>query len=171
VRRHHPHAGNGCCTSSELRSPRNADGAGPRGLLLGQRILRFDPTHPIWPNRDRFVLSAGHASMLLYAMLHLTEVKAVNPKYETLGRLSVTLEDIKRFRQLGSKCPGHPEFRWTSGLSTLQRCSPPLPMCPCRSPSCLCAATLRAARSRRFDPYQAALKARYAAQARREEAC
>jgi transketolase len=90
----------------------------PVVYCLGQRVLRFDPNHPIWPNRDRFVLSAGHASMLLYAMLHLTGMKAVNPKYETLGRLSVTLEDIRRFRQLGSKCPGHPEYRWTSGVET-----------------------------------------------------
>jgi transketolase len=88
----------------------------PVMYCLWQRILRFDPDHPIWPNRDRFVLSVGHASMLLYAMLHLTGVKAVNPKYETLGDLSVTLDDIKRFRQLDSKCPGHPEYRWTSGV-------------------------------------------------------
>ena len=85
---------------------------------LWQHFLRFDPNHPIWPNRDRFVLSIGHASMLLYSMLHLTGVKAVNPKYETLGHLSVTLEDIKHFRQLDSKCPGHPEYRWTSGIET-----------------------------------------------------
>jgi transketolase len=90
----------------------------PVVYCLWQRFLRFDPDHPIWPNRDRFVLSAGHASMLLYSMLHLTGVKAVNPKYETLGHLSVTLEDIKRFRQLDSKCPGHPEYRWTSGVET-----------------------------------------------------
>jgi transketolase len=90
----------------------------PVAYCLWQRFLRFDPSHPIWPNRDRFVLSAGHASMLLYAMLHLTGVKAVNPQYETLGQLSVTLEDIKRFRQLDSKCPGHPEYRWTSGVET-----------------------------------------------------
>ena len=90
----------------------------PVVYCLWQRVLRFDPSHPIWPNRDRFVLSAGHASMLLYAILHLTGVKAVNPKYETLGQLSVTLEDIKRFRQLNSKCPGHPEYRWTSGVET-----------------------------------------------------
>jgi transketolase len=90
----------------------------PVVYCLWQRFLRFDPSHPIWPNRDRFVLSAGHASMLLYAMLHLTGVKAVNPKYETLGHLSVELEDIKRFRQLDSKCPGHPEYRWTSGVET-----------------------------------------------------
>jgi transketolase len=90
----------------------------PVVYCLWQRCLRFDPDHPIWPNRDRFVLSAGHASMLLYAMLHLTGVKAVNPKYEVLGELSVSLDDIKRFRQLDSKCPGHPEYRWTSGVET-----------------------------------------------------
>jgi transketolase len=90
----------------------------PVVYCLWQRVLRFDPSHPIWPNRDRFVLSVGHASMLLYAMLHLTGVKAVNPKYETLGELSVTLESIKQFRQLDSKCPGHPEYRWTSGVET-----------------------------------------------------
>src|SRR5207253_9491348 len=65
-----------------------------------------------------FVLSMGHASMLLYSLLHLAGVKAVNPKYEALGDLSVTLDDIKRFRQLDSKCPGHPEYRWTSGIET-----------------------------------------------------
>ena len=90
----------------------------PVAYCLWQRFLRFDPDHPIWPNRDRFVLSAGHASMLLYSLLHLAGVKAVNPKYETLGALSVTLDDIKRFRQLDSKCPGHPEYRWTSGVET-----------------------------------------------------
>jgi transketolase len=90
----------------------------PVAYCLLDRVLRFDPDHPIWPNRDRFVLSIGHASMLLYAMLHLSGMKAVNPKYETLGRLAVTLEDIKRFRQLDSKCPGHPEYRWTSGVET-----------------------------------------------------
>ena len=90
----------------------------PVVYCLWQQFLRFDPDDPIWPNRDRFVLSAGHASMLLYAMLHLCQVKAVDPDYETLGRLSVTLDDIKNFRQLGSKCPGHPEYRWTSGVET-----------------------------------------------------
>jgi transketolase len=90
----------------------------PVVYCLWQRVLRFDPEHPIWPNRDRFVLSVGHASMLLYSMLHLTGVKAVNPKYETLGQPSVTLDDIKRFRQLDSKCAGHPEYRWTSGVET-----------------------------------------------------
>ena len=90
----------------------------PVVYCLWQRFFRFDPEHPIWPNRDRFVLSAGHASMLLYSLLHLTGVKSVNPKYETLGSPSVTLDDIKHFRQLDSKCPGHPEYRWTSGVET-----------------------------------------------------
>jgi transketolase len=90
----------------------------PVAYCLWQRFLRFDPEHPIWPNRDRFVLSVGHASSLLYALLHLSGVKAVDPKYETLGTPSVPLEDLRRFRQLDSKCPGHPEYRWTSGVET-----------------------------------------------------
>jgi len=90
----------------------------PVAYWLWQHYLRFDPEDPIWPNRDRFVLSNGHASMLLYSLLHLCGVKAVNPQYETLGELSVKLEDIKRFRQLDSRCPGHPEYRWTSGVET-----------------------------------------------------
>ncbi len=90
----------------------------PVAYCLWQRFLRFDPNDPIWSNRDRFVLSNGHASMLLYALLHLAGVKAVNPMYETRGEPSVTLEDITRFRQLDSKCPGHPEYRWTSGVET-----------------------------------------------------
>ena len=90
----------------------------PVAYALWQHHLRFDPNDPIWPGRDRFVLSMGHASMLLYSLLHLAGVKAVNPKYETLGQLSVSLEDIKRFRQLDSRCPGHPEYRWTSGIET-----------------------------------------------------
>jgi transketolase len=90
----------------------------PLAYVLWQRFLRFDPQNPIWPNRDRFVLSNGHASMLLYSMLHLTGVKAVDPDYEVVGEPSVSLEDIKRFRQLDSKCPGHPEYRWTSGVET-----------------------------------------------------
>jgi transketolase len=93
-------------------------GMAPVVYDLWQRHLRFDPNDPIWPNRDRFVLSAGHGSMLLYAMLHLAGVKAVNPKYETLGDLAVSLDDIKQFRQLDSKTPGHPEYRWTSGVET-----------------------------------------------------
>ena len=98
--------------------PGTAMALAPVVYCLWQRFLRFDPTDPIWPNRDRFVLSIGHASMLLYSMLHLCGVKAVNPKYETLGEPSVPLDDIKRFRQLDSRCPGHPEYRWTSGVET-----------------------------------------------------
>ncbi|HEY5815604.1 MAG TPA: transketolase [Solirubrobacterales bacterium] len=90
----------------------------PAAYALWQHRLRFDPADPIWPNRDRFVLSAGHASMLLYALLHLTEVQAVEPDYEVVGRPSVSLDDIERFRQLDSRAPGHPEYRWTSGVET-----------------------------------------------------
>jgi transketolase len=90
----------------------------PVAYELWQRFLRFDPEDPIWPNRDRFVLSAGHASMLLYSLLHLTRVKAVDPDYETLGELSVKLDDIEHFRKLESKAAGHPEYRWTSGVET-----------------------------------------------------
>src|SRR4029077_17757497 len=88
----------------------------PLAYVIWQHFLRFDPEDPIWPNRDRFVLSNGHASMLLYAILHLSGVKAVNAKYERLGQEAVSLEDIKRFRQIGSKCPGHPEYHLTSGV-------------------------------------------------------
>ncbi|HLJ96458.1 MAG TPA: transketolase [Gemmataceae bacterium] len=90
----------------------------PVAYCLWQRFLRFDPADPIWPNRDRFVLSMGHASMLLYSLLHLSGVKAVNAKYERLGEPTVKLDDIKHFRQLDSKCAGHPEYRWTSGVET-----------------------------------------------------
>lgn len=90
----------------------------PVAYTVWQDALRFDPADPIWPNRDRFVLSVGHASMLLYSMLHLTGVKAVNRKYERLGELAVPLDDIIKFRQLDSRCPGHPEYRWTSGVET-----------------------------------------------------
>ncbi len=90
----------------------------PVVYTLWQHFLCFDPEDPTWPNRDRFVLSIGHASMLLYSVLHLTGVKSVNPKYEVLGSPAVTLDDIKRFRQLESKCPGHPEYRLTSGVET-----------------------------------------------------
>ncbi|MBV9860006.1 MAG: transketolase [Alphaproteobacteria bacterium] len=93
-------------------------GMAPVVYTLWQEFLRFDPEDPIWPNRDRFVLSAGHASMLLYSMLHLTGVKSVNADYERLGTPSVSLDDIKRFRQLDSKCPGHPEYHMTSGVET-----------------------------------------------------
>jgi transketolase len=90
----------------------------PVVYTLWQRLLRFDPADPIWPNRDRFVLSMGHASMLLYSILHLTRTQAVNKKYETVGKPTVPMEDIKTFRQWGSRCAGHPEYRWTSGIET-----------------------------------------------------
>src|ERR1700733_6531447 len=90
----------------------------PLVYTIWQNFLRFDPEDPIWPNRDRFVLSNGHSSMLLYAILYLSGVKAVNAKYEHLAEPAVSLDDIKRFRQLGSKCPGHPEYHLTSGVET-----------------------------------------------------
>jgi transketolase len=90
----------------------------PVAYCLWQKFLRFHPQDPVWPNRDRFVLSMGHASMMLYSLLHLTEVRAVNKDYETLGEVSVPLDSIKNFRQLDSRCPGHPEYRWTSGVET-----------------------------------------------------
>ena len=90
----------------------------PLVYTIWNRVLRFDPENPIWPNRDRFVLSNGHASMLLWSALHLSRTRAVNADYETLGRPSVTLDDIRRFRQLDSKAPGHPEYHWTSGVET-----------------------------------------------------
>jgi transketolase len=88
----------------------------PLVYTLWNRIMQFDPKDPIWPNRDRFVLSNGHASMLLWSVLHLTKTQAVNANYETLGEPSVTLDDIRHFRQLDSKAPGHPEYHWVSGV-------------------------------------------------------
>src|SRR6202451_697495 len=88
----------------------------PLVYTIWNRLMRFDPKDPIWPNRDRFVLSNGHASMLLWSVLHLTKTQAVDAEYEILGKPSVTLEDIRRFRQLDSKAPGHPEYHWTSGV-------------------------------------------------------
>jgi len=90
----------------------------PLIYTIWNRTLRFDPQNPIWPNRDRFVLSNGHASMLLWSALHLTGTQAVNADYEKLGQPSVTLDDIRRFRQLDSKAPGHPEYHWVSGVET-----------------------------------------------------
>ncbi len=92
--------------------------AAPTVYCLWQRFLRYDPEDSNWPNRDRFVLSVGHASALLYSLLYLCGVKAMNPTYEQAGRLAVTLDDIKSFRQAGSRCTGHPEYGWTSGVET-----------------------------------------------------
>ncbi len=90
----------------------------PLVYTLWNRTMYFDPKDPIWPNRDRFVLSNGHASMLLWSILHLTQTQAVNADYERLGQPSVTLDDIRRFRQLDSRAPGHPEYHWVSGVET-----------------------------------------------------
>ncbi|MBV9573393.1 MAG: transketolase [Acidobacteriales bacterium] len=90
----------------------------PVAYSLWQQFLRFDPEDPTWPNRDRFVLSNGHASMLLYALLHLAEVRGIDPEYERLGDFAVTMDDIKNFRQLGGRTPGHPEYRITAGVET-----------------------------------------------------
>ena len=95
----------------------------PMGLAavvyaLWQRVLRYDPADPTWPNRDRFVLSAGHASMLLYATLHLAGVRSVNSKGEVSNDLAVSMEEIKRFRQIDSKTPGHPESHITSSVGS-----------------------------------------------------
>ena len=81
----------------------------PVAYALWQDVMRYDPANAQWPNRDRFVLSNGHSSMLLYSMLHLAGVKRLDHEGRATGELAVPLEDIKRFRQLGSLCPGHPE--------------------------------------------------------------
>src|SRR5438477_1604740 len=93
-------------------------GLAPLVYTLWNRVMRFNPADPIWPNRDRFILSNGHASMLLWSALHLTQIRAVNAEYERLGKPSVTLDDIRRFRQLDSKAAGRPEYHWVSGVET-----------------------------------------------------
>jgi transketolase len=93
-------------------------GLAPVVYSLWQRFLRYDPADPLWPNRDRFVLSAGHASMLLYATLHLTGVREVDKDGKVLDRPAMPMEEIKRFRQIDSKTPGHPESHITTGVET-----------------------------------------------------
>src|SRR5438046_9678920 len=90
----------------------------PLVYTIWNRVMRFDPQDPIWPNRDRFVLSNGHASMLLWSALHLTKTQTVNAEYERLGQPSVTLDDIRRFRQLDCRAPGHPEYPCVTGAET-----------------------------------------------------
>jgi transketolase len=92
--------------------------AAPTVYVLWQRFLRYDPADPGWLNRDRYIQSSGHASMLLYSLIHLAGVKAADPSYGQGDRAAVTLDDIKTFRQAGSRCPGHPEYGWTSGVET-----------------------------------------------------
>ncbi len=87
-------------------------------IILWQNHLRYDPDSPLWPNRDRFVLSVGHASMLLYLLLHLAGVKEVDEQGKPTGKPAVSLQDIENFRQMESKTPGHPEFRMTTGVET-----------------------------------------------------
>lgn len=93
-------------------------GAAPTAYCLWQRFLRYDPQHPHWLNRDRFVLSAGHACALLYSMLYLCNVKADDVSYPPGERLAVTLDDLMHFRQIDSRCTGHPEYGWTTGVET-----------------------------------------------------
>src|SRR5262245_31922550 len=88
----------------------------PVAYALWQNILRYDPENPQWPNRDRFVLSCGHASMLLYSLLHLAGVQQLDHDGKPAGELAVTLDQIKQFRQLGSRTPGHPESFETTGV-------------------------------------------------------
>ena len=90
----------------------------PVGYTLWNRFLRYHPDHPDWPNRDRFVLSVGHASMLLYSLLHLAGVVEIDEHGNPSGKPAVSLEDIEQFRQLDSKTPGHPEYRMTTGVET-----------------------------------------------------
>ncbi len=90
----------------------------PVAYELWQNHLRYDPADPIWPNRDRFVLSAGHASMLIYSVLHLAGVRRVDDEYNVLDEPAVSLHEIEEFRQLHSRTPGHPEYRWTTGIET-----------------------------------------------------
>ncbi len=91
-------------------------GMAPVAYTLWQDYLRYDPSHPHWPNRDRFILSAGHASMLLYSMLHLTKVQAADKDGKPLNRPAVSMDDVKSFRQAGSVTPGHPEYGHTTGV-------------------------------------------------------
>ena len=94
-------------------------GLAPVAYTLWQQFLRYDPADPDWPNRDRFVLSVGHASMLIYALLHLAEVKVSHTTaHNRVGDPAVSLDEIKRFRQLGSRTPGHPEYHLTAGIET-----------------------------------------------------
>ncbi|HET6882556.1 MAG TPA: transketolase [Pirellulales bacterium] len=90
----------------------------PVAYTLWNRVLRYDPDQPLWPNRDRFVLSCGHASMLLYSVLHLAQVKQAGADGRTTDSLAISLNDIRRFRQLHSRCAGHPEYREASGIET-----------------------------------------------------
>src|SRR4051812_41224068 len=90
----------------------------PVAYQLWTKHLRYDPAHPLWPNRDRYVLSCGHASMLLYSLIHLSGIREVTPDGKVLDEPSLPIEEIKNFRQWGSRTPGHPEIKHTSGVET-----------------------------------------------------
>ncbi len=98
--------------------PGTAMSLAPIAETLWTRFLRYDPKAPLWPNRDRFILSCGHASMLLYSLLHLSGTIEVDTHGKPTGKPAVGLDDIRQFRQLGSKTPGHPEYRDTTGVET-----------------------------------------------------
>ena len=98
--------------------PGTAMDAAPTAYTLWQQFLRYDPKAPHWMNRDRFVLSAGHASMLLYSLIHLAGIKAAETSYQEQGGEAVSLADIKSFREDNSRCPGHPEYGWTTGVES-----------------------------------------------------
>ena len=98
--------------------------AAPTSYALWQQFLRYDPKDAHWFNRDRFVLSAGHASMLLYSLIHLAGIEAAESSYQKKGGEAITLADIESFREEGSRCPGHPEYGWTTGVeSTTGQCN------------------------------------------------
>ncbi len=93
-------------------------GLAPVAYTLWNRFLNYDPANPLWPNRDRFVLSNGHASMLLYSLIHLTGIKNIDEHGKVLNEPSLPIEQLQKFRQLGSKTPGHPEHEYTAGVET-----------------------------------------------------
>ncbi len=98
--------------------PGTAMDAAPTAYTLWQQFLRYDPKAPHWMNRDRFVLSAGHASMLLYSLIHLAGIEAAETSYQEQGGEAVSLADIESFREDNSRCPGHPEYGWTTGVES-----------------------------------------------------
>ena len=98
--------------------PGTAMDAAPTAYTLWQQFLRYDPKAPHWMNRDRFVLSSGHASMLLYSLIHLAGIEAAETAYQSQGGQAVSLADIESFREEGSRCPGHPEYGWTTGVES-----------------------------------------------------
>jgi len=118
VHQHHSYALYRCVQQAKSGHPGTPHGLAPLVYTIWNRILRFDPKNPIWPNRDRFVLSNGHASMLLWSALHLSGTQAVDSEYETIGQASVKLDDIRRFPPARQQAPGHPEYHWVSGVET-----------------------------------------------------